>query len=318
MGFNALSNNTGSGLNTAIGSESQQAASTGVGNTSVGYNSLKANATGNNNVVVGASAMLTATAASQSIAIGYEAMRTSPSGTNNIGIGTSTYIQGTNNIALGTSANSGGSGALTNAVAIGANAQVMASNSMVLGSINGINGATADTKVGIGTTTPVSKLNVVGDVGLSDGSTVASNGVVTILLVNRTGAASVVGDIVIADPANDNSFVTTTAAGNTAVIGVVYEAVANGAVCRVAVAGVVDVKANGTILRGQHCITIHHIAGGAGAVGAPGAGSSIGVWLTAPASGQFRQSIVEIGVLSAGGGGSAERIRSGGGGLVFI
>ncbi len=34
------------------------------------------------------------------------------------------------------------------------------SNSLVLGSINGVNGASADTKVGIGTTAPVSTLNV--------------------------------------------------------------------------------------------------------------------------------------------------------------
>ena len=50
---------------------------------------------------------------------------------------------------------------LDNATAIGANAEVDQSNSLVLGSINGVNGATADTKVGIGTTTPTVKLSVV-------------------------------------------------------------------------------------------------------------------------------------------------------------
>ena len=39
---------------------------------------------------------------------------------------------------------------LTNASAIGANAYVSASNTMVLGSVNGLNGATADTQVVIG------------------------------------------------------------------------------------------------------------------------------------------------------------------------
>lgn len=51
-----------------------------------------------------------------------------------------------------------------NATAIGAFAQVDQSNSLVLGSINGINGATADTKVGIGTTGPLDRLHVVGDI----------------------------------------------------------------------------------------------------------------------------------------------------------
>ena len=50
---------------------------------------------------------------------------------------------------------------LTNATAIGARALVSQSNSLVLGSINGTNGATADTKVGIGTTAPAFKLEVV-------------------------------------------------------------------------------------------------------------------------------------------------------------
>ena len=49
---------------------------------------------------------------------------------------------------------------LTNATAIGANAIVSTSNSLVLGSINGVNGATADTNVGIGTTAPQTRLQV--------------------------------------------------------------------------------------------------------------------------------------------------------------
>jgi len=51
---------------------------------------------------------------------------------------------------------------LTNATAIGAQAAVNQSNSIVLGSIQGVNSATANVNVGIGTTTPSSILNVVG------------------------------------------------------------------------------------------------------------------------------------------------------------
>ena len=51
---------------------------------------------------------------------------------------------------------------LTNTTAIGANAQVSQSNSLVLGGINGANGATADTLVGIGTTAPKAKLDITG------------------------------------------------------------------------------------------------------------------------------------------------------------
>lgn len=62
-------------------------------------------------------------------------------------------------------------GGLTNATAIGANALVSQNNSLVLGSINGVNNATADTNVGIGTMIPSQRLDVFGDVRVGTGST---------------------------------------------------------------------------------------------------------------------------------------------------
>jgi len=60
-----------------------------------------------------------------------------------------------------------GGAALLNATAIGYRAYVTQSNSIVLGSINGTNGATVDTKVGIGTTAPTEKLDVNGNINLT-------------------------------------------------------------------------------------------------------------------------------------------------------
>ncbi len=65
---------------------------------------------------------------------------------------------GTKNTFLGDS--SAAASSLTNAMAIGANSYVSASNSLVLGSVSGVNGATSDIKVGIGTTTPAYPLDV--------------------------------------------------------------------------------------------------------------------------------------------------------------
>ena len=289
IGQSALSAVTTGAANTGIGTYALNSNTTGAGNIAIGSSALFNNQTGNNNTATGVSSLITNVSGNNNTATGQFALRYNTTGSSNTAIGVGAFVAnftGSNNSALGANTSVGADN-LENATAIGALAQVDASNSMVLGSINGVNSATADTKVGIGTTAPVSKLNVVGDVGLSDGSNVFSNGVVTILLVNQTGATSVAGDIVIAYAASDNSFATTAAQGNTAVIGVVYESgIANGAVCRIAVSGVVDVKANGTILRGQHCIT-STITGAADAIGSPGSGSSIGVWLTAPPSGSL-------------------------------
>src|SRR5207237_234128 len=63
-----------------------------------------------------------------------------------------------NNTFIGCSSN--GAAAITNATAIGSNASVTQSNSLVLGSINTVNGATSNTKVGIGTTAPLTSLHV--------------------------------------------------------------------------------------------------------------------------------------------------------------
>jgi hypothetical protein len=49
---------------------------------------------------------------------------------------------------------------LTNSTAIGAKAEVTQSNSLVLGSINGVNLATANSNVGIGTTAPAATLHL--------------------------------------------------------------------------------------------------------------------------------------------------------------
>ena len=61
---------------------------------------------------------------------------------------------------------------LTNATAIGYRAQVTQSDSLVLGSINGVNGGSANTRVGIGTTAPAFRLHVEepGNLGLRVGT----------------------------------------------------------------------------------------------------------------------------------------------------
>jgi hypothetical protein len=146
-GATALVSNTTGYWNTANGSGALSGNNTGYGNTASGFNALTLNSTGDFNTASGAFS-------------GW-AMDSS-------------YITGSNNTLLGTNS-ALSTGTLNNATAIGANAEVSESNAMVLGEINGVNGATASTNVGIGTTAPGHLLDVAGttaidSTGLNNGS----------------------------------------------------------------------------------------------------------------------------------------------------
>ena len=161
VGEGAMPFNTTGSQNTANGTQSLYSNTTGGGNTGVGLNALFSNTTGGTNTANGDGALYGNTTGSNNIASGFFAG----------GSADGSAITGSNNTLLGTKT-ALSTGTLNNAAAIGATAQVAQSNAMVLGSINGVNGATADTTVGIGTTTPVfsglpdnstTKLNIVGN-----------------------------------------------------------------------------------------------------------------------------------------------------------
>jgi hypothetical protein len=185
-GFEALSYNTLGNSNTASGygalfSNTGDSSGNGTGNTATGFEALYSNTTGNNNTAVGVNALL----------FNY-------TGNSNTGVGTlagfpkdTSNVVGSNNTFLGfNSAMS--TGTLNNANAIGANAEVSESNAMVLGSINGVNNATADTNVGIGTTAPQTLFHIdhappVG-VGMDVAEITSGGGIdVASLLLKNTG-----------------------------------------------------------------------------------------------------------------------------------
>ena len=119
---------------------------------------------GNNNVFVGWNAGLNNTTGLSNSFIGLAAGFGNTTGFRNAFFGRGAGLSnttGTFNTAIGEGSNVGAAN-LTNATAIGAQSLVSQSNSLVLGSINGVNSATADTNVGIGTTAPQKTLHVVG------------------------------------------------------------------------------------------------------------------------------------------------------------
>ena len=174
-GYSALSaNKTGTG-NTATGSGSLQGNTSGINNTAFGNGSLQIDSTGNGNVGLGAFALQYATNASYNVGIGYGSLLALTTASYNTAIGNSsgaTITTGSYNTFIGDGADAT-SGSLTNATALGYNAKVAASNSLILG---GTGSYTVN--VGIGTTTPLSTLDINGGmaVGTYAGLNAAGSG----------------------------------------------------------------------------------------------------------------------------------------------
>ena len=163
-----------SGQSTAVGYQALYTAGDSNGfNTAIGYWALYSTVVGSNNTAVGNQALYNDGAAqsgrntgSANVAVGVNALSNNTTGDYNSGMGyvagqllDNSNLTGSNNTAVGAAA-AFSTGSLTNATVIGSNAEVSESNALVLGSINGVNSATANTNVGIGTTAPGSALEV--------------------------------------------------------------------------------------------------------------------------------------------------------------
>ncbi len=165
VGSNALLLTTGF-QNTAVGAGSFASNTNGSRNTGLGYFAGNGNVT-TDNTAIGWNALSGNFNGNSNFAGGSQALDSNFGGSFNTGVGMLTLHNngtGNNNSALGYKAGTDAAfSGLNNTTAIGAFADVAASNSLVLGSINGVNGATADTSVGIGTTAPASALDVEGN-----------------------------------------------------------------------------------------------------------------------------------------------------------
>lgn len=117
----------------------------GIKNTGLGAGALYRLCSGNYNVALGQDALLHDSSGSYNVSVGHNSLPAITSGSYNVGIGYNT---------------NGNAGTLTNTTTIGSHAFVTQSNSLILGSISGVNGATTNTNVGIGTTAPAARLHV--------------------------------------------------------------------------------------------------------------------------------------------------------------
>jgi hypothetical protein len=172
FGSDAGSGNENGSRNSFFGYAAGRTPGSGDLNSFFGYLAGHGNTSGNRNTFLGAEAGFSHVGGELNVFVGYGTGIRGESSSLNTFIGatvgaTPRATPGiSNSTALGARAFIGTiadeSPGISNATALGANAQVTRSNSLVLGSINGVNGATVDTNVGIGTTAPQAKLHVEG------------------------------------------------------------------------------------------------------------------------------------------------------------
>jgi len=134
----------------------------GFGSVAVGYQAMTRILTGERNVGVGAFALVNDTTGSGNTAMGGSSLGNKKTGSINTAAGYNAGVTlriGNNNTFIGGNAYSAVD-SLQNSTALGASTQVDTSNAMVLGSINGVNGATANVNVAIGITKPKAAFHV--------------------------------------------------------------------------------------------------------------------------------------------------------------
>jgi hypothetical protein len=144
VGYAALSSVVSNDDNTALGSFSLNLLDTGYRNTAIGDHAMDDADGAADDTAVGQGSLGNCTLCSRNVAVGYLALNSVTNSSENTGIGAGTDV-GPN---------------IDNSVAIGADAYVSDWDCLVLGSIDGVNGATQNTKVGIGTTAPEARLHI--------------------------------------------------------------------------------------------------------------------------------------------------------------
>jgi len=173
VGHDALFTNSTGSFNTALGKHANRFNSTGTGNTGLGALALRLNSTGTGNTGVGYLSLENNTN-SNNTALGYRSLRANTSGSQNTGVAVDALLDNTTgigNTAVGYSTGLGITTGSYNTI-LGANVTGLSAtlaNNIILADGQGNRRINVDStgNVGIGTTTPLTKLHVAQDVSYS-------------------------------------------------------------------------------------------------------------------------------------------------------
>jgi hypothetical protein len=174
VGSGALMANTDGIYNTAIGYGSMEANTEGYYNSALGERSLFSNIDGFNNTSVGSDSLFDNTSGAHNTGLGVSALGNNDTGVGNVGVGEGSGVTsalsngstaGNNNTFLGYMSGLNSTTQRNNSTTVGAFSVVDQSDSLILGCINGTNGCTARTRIGIGTAAPQNMLQIDGGAG---------------------------------------------------------------------------------------------------------------------------------------------------------
>ncbi len=160
-GYESLKSVTTGSYNSAIGYHALYYNSSGDKNSALGQYALQNNTTGSNNIGIGEYAVLKNETGSHNIGIGYIALGGNADFSNNIGIGNQAggNITGSNNILIGN---------LTYAPVIANSNQLNIGNLIYGTNLDGTFYTVSTGNIGIGVTAPTQKLEVFGNIEMSD------------------------------------------------------------------------------------------------------------------------------------------------------
>ena len=155
---------------------------TGASNTALGYNALYnyggsgsgVHPGGSGNVAIGKWAMFNPISGDYNVAVGYSTYSLVNTGSDNVFIGRYADVDSDHTTSFAVALGAFSSADADYATAIGYRAYANTANTLILGQIDGVNGATSNTNVGIGTTNVRSKLDVAGGVGIGNGNGIST------------------------------------------------------------------------------------------------------------------------------------------------